>query len=143
MGTAERIEAIRAFLEENEYEPKVKRNGVVRFKNADMTMFVQTDAEDETFYRIGLPDFWPLETEKEKERAPRVMHDTMARENAIKLLTVNGDTWCVIEAFHPTAQDLLTVLKDDIRRIMHGVTSFAQGILRDGDENSEQDREDR
>lgn len=142
MDTAERVEAIRAFLERNEYEPKVRPNGVVRFQSGQMTLFVQTEAEDETFYRIGLPDFWPLETDEERERAPAVMHRLMANLSAVKLLTVKGDTWCVIEAFHPTVQDLLAGLENDIERIERCVVAFARGIRRGAGEGDDGDRED-
>lgn len=128
MSRAERAAAIMDFLADRGYRPDIDGDGDVRFSVRDMTMFVGLDEKDEAYYRICLPNFWPLESAEERERAAIATHDVTSRVKAVKLIATADDTWCLIQTFCPSVGDLLPVMEQCIRTILSAADEYAKAM---------------
>jgi len=93
-----------------------------------MIMFVGFLEDDEQYYRICLPNFWPLETPEERERAAIAAHDVTSRVKAVKLIATGDDTWCLIQTFCPSVGELLPVLEQCIRTILSAAEEYARAM---------------
>lgn len=128
MTKSEKAAVIFKHLEGEGYRPEIDSDGDVRFKAEGMTLFVGISEKDDQYYRVCLPNFWSLDTPEEVARAPKANQDVTAMVKAVKIITVQDDTWCCIEAFYASVHDLIPVLTRCIRTIRGAAQEFAKAM---------------
>ena len=128
MTRDERSEVIRKHLAAEGYHPELDGDGDVRFKVEGLTMFVAAAKKDERYYTVCLPNFWSLDTPQEVARAPKACHDVTKLVRGVKVMTVRDDTWCCLEAFYESVDDLVASLPRCLRAIRGAAHEYAKAM---------------
>lgn len=94
-----------SFLEKQGIEGTVDSDGDVQFTVDDLTYFFGVDAEDPDFFRLALPNIWPIESEMERLRALKAMDSANARIKVAKIYMVNDNIWAGVEGLQRQVGD--------------------------------------
>lgn len=70
MTASERTELYRNFLAEEGYAARIDDDGDVVFKCERMTFFISADEDDEDFFSLVCPHFWPIDSEEARPCRP-------------------------------------------------------------------------
>lgn len=82
------------------YSPTVDRDGDIIFKHEDWTILLIRDLRDPEYFRLALPNFWPIESEAERARALRAADCVNRRTKVAKLHFGSGKSmWVTVEMF--------------------------------------------
>lgn len=85
------------YLREEGYLPKLDGDGDVQFKYEGMTCCVFSDELDREYFRVVLPNFWPIESEDERARATAAAVAVTAGIKVGKVILVGDNTWASVE----------------------------------------------
>ena len=127
MSESSRTEAYREFLEEEGYRPKVDEDGDLIFKAEGLTFVLFAADEDETFFKLALPNIWSVEDAAEKAKAVRAAHDITRDVKVAKVyVTKRRSVWCSVEAFFGEQDDFRPVFTRSISAMRTAVREFAE-----------------
>lgn len=93
------------FLESQEIEGKIDSDGDVQFKYEDRSYFIEVDATDTEFFRLVLPNIWPIEDEKERIQVLRAMDFANNQVKVAKIYMVKDNVWVGVEVFRDDIDD--------------------------------------
>ncbi|HPE69848.1 MAG TPA: hypothetical protein P5560_10710 [Thermotogota bacterium] len=111
-------------LQKAGYEPRVDSDGDVVFKKENMTFVIQPSGKDPIFFRLFLPNIYPVESEEERGRIRVAMDMANALCKAAKVFTVNNNVWVSIEFFVNHPQDVETFLERALGAIDNAAKIF-------------------
>lgn len=93
------------FLAARGIESTVDSDGDVQFKitrgERTSTMILFVDSKDPTFFRIVLPNIWPIESIEERARVLRAANDVTRDMKVAKAYVVDDNVWIAVELFVP------------------------------------------
>ncbi len=119
----------RHFLIEEGYAPKVDEDGDVTFKFEGASFFIAVDEEDDQFFRIVLPNFWPIESEDEREQVAAAALRATMNAKVAKVFPIRDDTWATVEMFCSPPETFKPVFRRCLRAILAAVENFREGML--------------
>ena len=79
----------------------IDKDGDVVFKRDGKTWIIFIDDADPTFFRIALPNFWPIEDEDERQRAFAACSHASCAVKVAKVFVVNDNIWASAELLLP------------------------------------------
>jgi len=128
MTQQERMEMYRTYLVEEGYCPQVNGEGSIVFRYEGGTYVVQLDANDEGFFRLIYPNFWPIETESDRFKAAQAaLHATCAIKVA-KVFFVENNTWATVELFCAQPEVFVAVFRRCLGALQAGVADFLEQV---------------
>lgn len=113
------------YLEAEGYNPEIEE-GFVKFKFEGGTYLVVVDENDEQYFRLIFPNFWPIESEDERQRALAAADHATAETKVAKLFLVRDNVWATIEIFSAEPQEFRAVFGRCIRALKAGVSTFVE-----------------
>lgn len=131
MTRAQRAQGYLEFLAEEGYRPRLDADGDVVFKVEGGVYYILLD-EDEEFFRLIYPNFWPLETEEERTRAERAAFAVTTRMKVVKVLLDGRGVLATVEMFCSPPESVHPVIHRSIRAIQDAVREF-RATMRAGD----------
>ena len=121
----EQRERVMAHLAREGYKPEIDKDGDVRFKKEGGTYFVQLDASDQLFFRVGFPNFWPIESEDERLRVYAACNRTNATIKVAKVFAIKDNVWGSLELLLQEPGDFEALFERGVILLQHAVSMFA------------------
>ena len=131
MTKQERAEMYRDFLSDEGYRPYLDDDGDVVFKKENRTYIIVIDEKDEEFFRLVFPNFWPIESEDEREKVIKASCEATARTKVAKIFPVRDNVWGTIEMFCWPPESAKAVINRSMSALMAAVDTFAQSMRGD------------
>jgi hypothetical protein len=116
----------RGYLAGEGYSPYLDDEGDVAFKFEGASYFIQVDADDAEFFRLVLPNIWPIESEAEGEKVLRAALHATTKTKVVKVLPVRDNTWASAEMFCVPPESFKNVLPRALRALQVGVRQFRE-----------------
>jgi hypothetical protein len=123
MTREERAQAYVGFLLDEGFRPSVDADGDVVFKVEGYTYYISV-GEDEEYFRLIFPNFWPLESEDERARAKAAALRVSNRMMVVKVLAIEDGVVAKVEMFAPSPDAVFPVFHRAIRAIQGAVRAF-------------------
>lgn len=112
------------FLRARGYDPYIDRDGDVQFQAEGLTLYLRVDAQRPTFFRLVLPNFWPIETAAELAQARRACDDTNRQVEGVKLYVQRQNVWLAVEQFMGQPDDFEAWFEPCLAAALLGVKTF-------------------
>ena len=129
MSKAERAAAIVKYMASEGYIPELDKDGDVRLKCEGLTFYIELLEDDETYYRLVLPNFWSIDTEEERGRAIIAANSVADRIKAAKVIMVRDDMWATLEGFYPSVDRYLPVIARCIKATRAAAMRFGEEMM--------------
>jgi hypothetical protein len=113
-----------SYLRDRGYEPYIDQDGDVQFRDQGLTYYLRIDAEDPSFLRLVLPNFWPIESEVEYEHARRACGEINRQVKAVKVYLQSNNVWLTVENFMASPESLPTYFDRCLDAAQFGVRAF-------------------
>ena len=119
-------EFYRDFLNEEGYRAHIDEDGDVAFKYEGGNYFISIYKDDEGYFQLVFPSFWPIESAEEFERAKMACIETTRRMKAAKVFLVrdNTDVTATVEAFVDSREDVRKTFSRYIGAIQSARSTF-------------------
>ena len=128
MTNQELAELYRAHLSEEGFSPKIDSDGDVIFKFEGRSHFISVNAEDENFFRLIFPNFWPIENEDERKKVNAAALQATAKTKVAKIFPVKDNVCASIEMFCSPPEVFKAVLTRSLNALRAGVENFREGM---------------
>lgn len=112
------------FLAEEGYRPEVDKDGDVQFKAEGKTFFIDVDADDPNYFRLALPNIWPIESEQERTQCYVAADFSNAQSKVAKTYLMQDNIWVGIEVFVAEPQDFKRIFARSMSALGNGVNQF-------------------
>lgn len=93
------------FLASRGIESTVDPDGDVQFQitrgDRKKTLVLFVNSDDPGFFRVALPNIWPIESTEERARALKAVNDVTRDMKVAKAYVVNDNVWVSVELFVP------------------------------------------
>jgi hypothetical protein len=107
------------FLAEEGYRPRINDVGDVSFKCEGGIYVIYIDEEDEEYFELAYPNFWPIESDEQLAQVKEASLAVSADTKVIKIFPVeDANTWATVEIFCSPPQaftDIFYRCLDDLR----------------------------
>jgi len=124
MNKAERAQMYVSYLREEGYAPEVDKDGDVMFKFEGGTYFVLVDEEDEMFFQIMFPSFWPIESEEEGARVEKAAQLATRITKVAKVYRQRDNVNASVELLCVPPEAFKAVFRRALGSIQAGVSNF-------------------
>ena len=114
------------YLTEEGYKPEVDADGDVRFKREGRLYFIAVSEQDPGFFRLVLPNVWPIENEAERSKVLAAADYSNAKTKVCKVFIVKKHVWLSVELFFASPRDFKGVFSRAMAAIDTGVVKFAE-----------------
>lgn len=122
MKTSEILE----ILAEEGYRPALDGDGDIQFKHEGYNCLVMVDEDQKSYLRFALPNFWPIDSEKEREQAIHAAVITTKTIKAAKIILVEENVWSVVEMFLPSEEAIKPILDQILTVMVVAVGTFSE-----------------
>ena len=89
-------------------------------------MYYVSIEEDEPFFRLIFPNFWPIESEAERARAERAALRVTARMKVVKVPPTQRGVLATVEMFCIPPESVFPVFQRAIQAIQGAVRAFLE-----------------
>ncbi len=113
-------------LEKEGYRPELDQDGDVRFRHEGSSYFIEVREDDPMFFRVVLPNFWDIESPKERARIIEAANTTCSDIKVAKVFIVRNDTWCAVELFLAQQEHFIPILQRCLLAIRAAVNTFSE-----------------
>ncbi len=113
------------FLTIEGFNPEMEE-GFIRFKTEEGVFLVVVDAEDEQYFRLIFPNFWPIESEAERLQVLAACDTATGETKVAKIFTVRDNVWGTIELFLERPDHFRAVFQRCLRALNVAVATFAE-----------------
>ncbi len=112
------------YLADEGFRPEVDTDGDVQFKSEGRTYFIDVTEDDQLYFRVALPNIWPIENETERTQCYIAVDHSNAQSKVAKAYLVKDNIWVGIEIFIAQPEDFKAVFKRCMSALDNGVTHF-------------------
>ena len=124
MDKAERAQMYVSYLREDGYALEIDEDGDVMFKFEGGTYFVLVDEEDEMFFQIMFPSFWPIESEEEGARVEKAAQLATRITKVAKVYRQLDNVNASVELLCVPPEAFKAVFRRALGSIQAGVSNF-------------------
>ena len=114
------------FLEEEEMTGTIDSDGDVQFSYNDRTYFIEVNEEDNEFFRVVLPNIWPIESMQEGLQVVQACDVVNRSMKCTKAYVTNDDVWIAVELFLGSPDDFEAVFERCLEAIEQGLETFVE-----------------
>ncbi len=115
-------------LEQISLEGRVDGDGDVQFEYEDKTYFLEVNESDTEFYRLAMPNIWPIESELERLKVLKAVNEVNKTKKVAKAYVVNDNVWIAVEMFIPKPDTFISSLERQINVIQQSVELFVEAM---------------
>jgi hypothetical protein len=123
MTKDERLKMYADFLKGEGYSPETIKEGVV-FKAEGKTYVIMVDENDEQFFRLVFPNFWSIDSDKERVKVVAASSHSTAATKVAKIFPVDNNTWGTIELFVASPDHFKGVFTRSLGALQAAVQTF-------------------
>ena len=128
MSKQERARMYKDFLAEEGYAPKFDDDGDVTFKAEGRTYFIVVSETDDEYFQLLFPNFWPIESEKERAQALLAASRATNNVKCAKVCQIKDNMVASIEAFYVPADGFKPTFKRSLMALRSAVDQFAEDM---------------
>jgi hypothetical protein len=131
-------EFYRGLLAELGCRSSIDEEGDVIIRDESGTYCIPIFEDDEEYFQLTYPNFWPIESEEDREQAKAACMEVTKNQKAAKLfLSRNGgDVTATTDAFFASRHEIKAIFPRYIQSIKSAVAAFRQAV--GGEEGSEE-----
>jgi len=115
-----------AFLTKEGYAPSIDRDGDVQFKFEGGSYFIGVQEKDPKYFRLVFPNFWRIESERERRKVLIAANDSTAKVKCAKVFMLKDNVHASVEIFVNSPEDFKPVFRRSISAIRAGVRNFVR-----------------
>ena len=114
------------YVSEQGYRPKIDADGDVEFMKEGFTCYISVQTDDDAYFRMLLPNFWPLPTDEELAKAIHACNYANRYSKVVKLAVskpkknVNAS----FEAFLGDKDGFKPIFERALRSLIYGLSTF-------------------
>ena len=112
------------WLKAKGYPVRVDEDGDLVLKIEGMTYFIILDEDDETYFTLIFPSFWPIENEDERRKAERAALEVTSSVKVAKVFIRKDQLFATIELFCTSPEAATAVVPRSIRALQRAVRDF-------------------
>jgi hypothetical protein len=113
-----------SFLEKQGIEGTIDSDGDVQFTYEELVYFFGVDADDPEFFRLVLPNIWPIENEMERLQVLKAMDIANARIKVAKIYMVEDNIWVGVEILQRKVGDFEAYFDRSLELIQQCIVYF-------------------
>lgn len=117
------------YLQQQNFEAYIDRDGDVQFRAYGLNFFLVVDKEDLTFFRLVLPNFWPIESEIEYLTAQEACAEANRLLKGVKIYLRDNNVWLAVESFMARPDDFESFFSRGLSAARLGVSTFKDRML--------------
>ncbi len=125
MTKQERAMMYKTFLAEEGYGPKIDGDGDVSFKFEGGNYVIVIPEQDEMFFNLIYPAFWPIESEAERAKVVIASLYATSQTKVAKVFPIKDNTWAAIEMFCSPPQVFKAVFQRSLSALRAAVKNFS------------------
>ncbi len=125
MTKIEKSNSIAKFLADEGFAPKLDTEGDVIFRHEGSNFIIQIYEDDPIFFRLIAPNFWPIESADEEQKAALVASAVNLGTKAAKVFVRKENMWATIEMYCSPIENYQPVFKRSLQALQHAVSRFA------------------
>lgn len=107
---------------------KVDADGDVQFTYSDHTYFIEVNEGDTEFFRVVLPNIWPIESIQEHGQVLMACDAVNKSLKTVKAYVANDDVWIAVEMFVSRPDNFQPVFKRCLNVIEAAVDKFVEAM---------------
>ncbi len=115
-------------LEKRQWDPEVDSDGDVQFTYQDRTYFIETNEDDLEYFRLVLPNIWPIESHKEAIEVIMACDDVNNSVKVARAYTVDDNVWIEADIFIIKPRDFKDVLDRCLETVDLAVDTFVESM---------------
>lgn len=115
------IKKIATYLKGKGLSSKIDEDGNILFRYKKVNYFIEVS---DNFVRIGLPNFWPIDDDHERNLAIKCASASTKHIKCAKILVINNDVWGTAEFFIANEEHFGNVFMFYIDAIKSAVSYF-------------------
>ena len=105
---------------------KCDGDGDVQFSYNDRTYFIEVNEDDNEFFRVVLPNIWPIESVSEGLQVVQACDEVNRSMKCTKAYVTNDDVWIAVELFLSSPDDFKGVFDRCLAAIEQGLETFVE-----------------
>ncbi len=107
-------------------EGTIDSDGDVQFEYNERTYFLEVNEEDQEFFRLVLPNIWPIESIKEGLEVVQACDVVNRSMKCTKAYVTNDNVWVAVELFIERPDDFEGVFQRCLTAIENGIDKFVE-----------------
>lgn len=107
---------------------RVDGDGDVQFEYADHSYFLEVNEDDPEFFRLVLPNIWPIESELERLKVLKAVNEVNTTKKVAKAYSVNDNVWIAVEMFITKPDDFVGTLERHFSVLEESITVFVDAM---------------
>lgn len=127
--TKESLQAMYSeFLKAEGFNPEVDKDGDVAFKREGRVYFIDVGGaqKDPQYFRMALPNIWPIESEQERAKVLAAVDYANMRTKVCKTHTVGNNVWVAVEVFVAKPSDFKAIFGRSLNAIDGSTAVFVK-----------------
>ncbi len=112
------------YLSKEGYRPEVDKDGDVIFKKEGNTFLLYAHENDEQYFGLCLPNFWPIKDEQERQKVLVACDYSNWMSKVSKTHLVKDNVWCTVELVLPKPADFEAIFPRALGLIANGIKNF-------------------
>jgi hypothetical protein len=113
------------YLTDEGFRPPITNNGNVAFKCEGRTYFIYIGEDDEEFFFLVYPNFWPIKNNEQLSRVQAAALAVIADTKVVKIFPVDdANTWATIEMFRYPPETFQKAFNRCLYALRCGVEKF-------------------
>lgn len=125
MDKSQRAEMYLDYLRKEGYVPDVDKDGDIVFRLEGKTYCIIIDENDEMFFRLIFPNFWPIESAQERAKVEQAALYATADTKVAKVFPVKDDVFGSLEIFCMPPENFKLIFKRSLSALQTAVGKFA------------------
>lgn len=114
------------FLSGEGMEGSIDQDGDVQFRYNDRTYFIEVNEDDNEFFRVVLPNIWPIESVSEGLAVVQACDEVNRTMKCAKAYVTNDDVWIAVELFVARPDAFKGVFTRCMSAIEQGLETFVE-----------------
>ncbi|MEL6658818.1 MAG: YbjN domain-containing protein [Bacteroidota bacterium] len=114
------------YLETKGITGSVDSDGDVAFNYEDHSYFIEVNEGDNEFFRVVLPNIWPIESVQEGLQVVQACDAVNRSMKCTKAYVTNDDVWIAVELFLGSPDDFKSVFDRCMQAIERGLETFVE-----------------
>lgn len=124
--------AYMTFLQSKGYIPALDSDGDVTFKTSmggrSLSLFIEASGTDAQFFRVVLPNIWPIESEAERQKVLAACNAANAKLKVAKVYMSGDNVWVAVELFLATPDQYQAVFDRSLSVLSQAVDTFVAAM---------------
>jgi hypothetical protein len=113
-------------LDQINVDGEIDGDGDIQFEYKDRSYFLEVNENDTEFYRLVLPNIWPIESALERLKVLKAINEVNKTKKVAKAYATNDNVWITVEMFIDKPDNFIGSLERQFKVINEAVDLFVE-----------------